>query len=114
MKNLAKQFGRRAVSERDIVERLRGDGVGSQNCPLCWQSGFVLDSVKFTRCGRGDCAQEEAARTEAAAEILRLRAELATARRDGWIAGRDAAADFMSDLGEPAYAEGIRQLEQIT
>ena len=33
---------------------------------------------------------------------------------EGWESGRNAAADFMSDLDETAYAEGIKQLERIT
>ena len=37
----------------------------------------------------GVCTQVD----NAAAEILRLRSELADARRAGWIAGRDAAAE---------------------
>lgn len=61
------------MCERDIVERLRGQGVAS--------------------------------REEAAAEILRLRAELATARRDAWIAGRDAAVEVCRREGNLVKAE---------
>ncbi len=61
MKNLAKQFGRRAVSERDIVER--------------------LESIRMmVNYGNGDVRDEpDPLVEEARAEILRLRAELAAA-----------------------------------
>lgn len=60
------------MSERDIVERLQA--------PAYWISGS----------SEGHDGENEAP-LEAADEILRLRAELADAKRAGWIAGRDAA-----------------------
>lgn len=59
------------MSERDIVERL-GDRCSWGDARLVMSHGPLS--------------------AEAIGTILRLRAELATARREGWIAGRDAAA----------------------
>lgn len=67
------------MSERDIVERLAARRPRHNQLSV---DGDLFKEVD-----------------EARAEILRLRAALATARRDGWIAGRDAAKNAAMQAG---------------
>lgn len=79
------------MSDRDIVERLQAPANWlRQDRGVTWKEA----TNKYDR-----------APFDAAAEILRLRSELADAKRAGWIAGRDAAADLVLKISQQKWAE---------
>lgn len=96
------------MSERDIVERLRGRKK-RPTIELPLGNGTITQVP-----GLGHYTEDDALHEEAAAEILRLRSELAGAKRLGWIAGRDAAASYVdvnvTDSGR-VFAQSIRNME---
>ena len=105
------------MCERDIVERL------SPRLPRK-SLELVADIIESDE-AMGDGKDAAALRVilaayvaapEARDEILRLRAELVTARRAGWLAGRDAAADHVCGYcarQNSVCADHIRNMEPL-
>ena len=93
------------MSERDIVERLRGRKK-RPTIELPLGNGTITQVP-----GLGHYTEDDALHEEAAAEILRLRSELADARRAAWIAGRDAAAEALARQGHHQAVDLIRNME---
>lgn len=88
------------MSERDIVERLQAPANWlRQDRGVTWKEATN---------------QYDRAPFDAADAILYLRSELADARRAGWIAGRDAAADHVCGYcvrHNSVCADHIRNME---
>lgn len=89
----------------DLVERLRGPK--NRTTPTSVGNGVMVSLM-------GAYHHDDALHEEAAAEILRLRSELADAKRAGWIAGRDAAAEHVCGYcvrQNSVCADHIRNME---